>query len=212
MIITVFGATGQVGSRIVQTALALGHEVRAFGRNVNDLIDRDLASAQFTAIKGYVFDEADVLEAVTGAHVILSALGGSFDGKDQTRSLGIKNIIQQMEATGVRRIVALGGMGILDAPDGGLLINQPDYPEEYKPVGMEHLKAYQYLAASSLAWSFVCAPDIINQDATQQYITAANMPPTPNLFRIHAGDLAQCMIDIGIHHQYLHQRVGISQL
>lgn len=52
MIITVFGATGQVGRFLVSLALAKGHTVRAFGRNVEDLIDHDLDNDALIAIKG----------------------------------------------------------------------------------------------------------------------------------------------------------------
>lgn len=211
MITTIFGATGQVGKQLIRQCLASNMEVRAFGRNVTDLLDSDLSSDRFTAIKGYVFDEEEVMEAVNGADLVLSALGGSFDGKDQTRSLGIKTIIHQMEKAGVQRIVALGGMGVLDAPEGGLLMDRPDYPEEYKPVGLEHLKAYQYLKASTLQWSFVCSPDIINEDGNGHYITSTNTPPTPNQFKIAAGDLAHCMISCGLTGQYSYQRIGISR-
>jgi len=214
MIITVFGATGQVGRFIVSQALAKGHSVRAFGRNVTDLIDHDLDNDALIAIKGYVFDASDVRNAVKGSDAVISALGGSFDGTDQTRSLGMKNIIEQMEHTGVKRIVALGGMGILNAdePDEGLLIEQPGYPAEYLPVGQEHLKAYQSLAASSLDWTFVCSPDILNKAGNEQYITAANYAPKPNHYQIAAGDLAHCMIACIEKQQYSKQRVGISRL
>ncbi len=214
MIITVFGATGQVGRFIVSQAIALGYEVRAFGRNVTDLIDRDLDSSALTAIQGYVFDASNVRDAIMGADAVLSALGGSFDGSDKTRSLGMKNIVEQMEQTGVKRIVALGGMGILNAdePEEGLLIEQPGYPEEYLPVGQEHLKAYQSLAASTLDWTFVCSPDILNKAGTGQYITAANYAPKPNHYQIAAGDLAHSMIACIEKQQYLKQRVGISRL
>ena len=214
MIITVFGATGQVGGHIVSQALALGYQVRAFGRNVTDLIDRDLDSSALTAIQGYVFDASNVRDAIMGADAVLSALGGSFDGSDKTRSLGMKNIVEQMEETGVKRMVALGGMGILNAdePEEGLLIEQPGYPEEYLPVGQEHLKAYQSLAASTLDWTFVCSPDILNKAGTGQYITAANYAPKPNHYQIAAGDLAHCMIACIEKQQYLKQRVGISRL
>lgn len=214
MIITVFGATGQVGRHIVSQALALGYQVRAFGRNVTDLIDRDLDSSALTAIQGYVFDASNVRDAIMGADAVLSALGGSFDGSDKTRSLGIKNIVEQMEQTGVKRIVALGGMGILNAdePEQGLLIEQPGYPEEYLPVGQEHLKAYQSLVRSTLDWTFVCSPDILNKAGTGQYITAANYAPKPNHYQIAAGDLAHCMIACIEKQQYLKQRVGISRL
>lgn len=214
MTLTVFGATGQVGRFIVPQALALGHQVRAFGRNVTELIDRDLNNTALTAIHGYVFDAKDVNKAVKGADAVISVLGGSFDGTDHTRSLGMKNIIEQMQQTGVKRMVALGGMGVLNAdePDEGLLMEQPGYPEEYLPVGREHLLAYQYLAASNLDWTFICAPDIINKEGSGQYITAANYAPKPNQYQIAAGDLASCILDCIEKKQYTGQRVGISRL
>lgn len=214
MILTVFGATGQVGKYVVKEALAMGYTVRAFGRSIESLIDKDLLNNQLMAIKGYVFDEADVLTAVTGADAVISVLGGSFDGKDQTRSLGIKNIVGQMEKAGVQRIVALGGMGILNAgdDDNGLLIDQPDYPEQYKPVGLEHLAAFRTLEASSLAWTFICSPDILDKPGNRQYITSSGNAPTPNHYQIAAGDLADCMLHCIHKAQYIQQRVGISRL
>ncbi|MBP9740985.1 MAG: NAD(P)H-binding protein, partial [Chitinophagaceae bacterium] len=38
MTISIFGATGMVGQQVVQQALALSHHVKAFGRNVDNLI------------------------------------------------------------------------------------------------------------------------------------------------------------------------------
>jgi len=214
MTITVFGATGQVGKQIVSQALALGYTVRAFGRSIESLIDKDAANENLVAIKGYVFDATDVYEAVKGTDAVLSALGGAFDGTDHTRSLGMKNIIAQMKKAGVKRIVALGGMGILNAAeqDGELLIEQADYPEEYKPVGLEHLAAFRALEASDLVWTFVCSPDILDQPGNRQYISAANYPPKPNHYQIAAGDLADCMLQCVRKQQYLQERVGISRL
>src|SRR5690348_7629400 len=117
MILTVFGATGQVGKRIVRYALAKGHTVRAFGRNITKLIDEDIRNDQLKAIKGAVFDEGEVLNAISGADAVLSVLGGSFDGIDKARSLGMKNIVAQMEKAGVKRIIALGNFGILSSPE-----------------------------------------------------------------------------------------------
>ena len=137
MIITVFGATGQVGKYIVQLALAEGHIVRAFGRNVTSLIDSDLRNDKLETFQGYVFNETDVFNAVKGADAVLSALGGDFSGEDKTRSLGMKNIIAQMEKAKVKRIIALGGLGILNKDEESLRIDDPEYPAEYLPVGHE---------------------------------------------------------------------------
>ena len=71
MKITVFGATGMVGKRVVAQALAKGFSVNAFGRNVEDLIDKDNRDEHLSAIKGYVFDETDVYKAVKNADAVI---------------------------------------------------------------------------------------------------------------------------------------------
>lgn len=210
MIITIFGATGMVGGRIVKTALAMGHTVKAFGRNIENFIDEDLRNEKFVAIKGYVFDEKDVRKAIEGSAAVISALGGSFDGTDKTRSLGMKNILQQMQKVPVKRIVAIGGMGVLKDDEHEYLLNREDYPEMYLPVGNEHLRAYLQLKASDLDWTFVCPPDIKDEDATGSYITSAEYAPEPNHYRIAAGDLAFFMLDELRKNEFIKLRVGIS--
>lgn len=212
MNITVFGATGLVGKRVIELGLAHGYNMTAFGRNVDSLIDKDARNEHFRAIKGYVFDASDVSKAVKGADAVISVLGGSIDGTDKSRSLGMKNIIQQMEKNGVKRIVALGGMGVLDDANGNYLLEAPDYPEEYLAVGREHLQAYEFLKASSLNWSFVGAPDILDAKETGHYVTSANHVPEPNNYKIAAGDLAEFMLREAGEDQYVNDRVGISAM
>lgn len=210
MHITVFGATGQVGKRIVQQALNKGFQVTAFGRNVESLIDQDNLNENLTAQKGYLFDEKDVAKAIDKADVVISVLGGASDGSDKTRSLGIKQIISQMQKKDKRRIIALGGMGILNAADNTLLLHAEDYPEEYIAVGMEHLKAFELLFESHLDWTFFCPADIHDKDETGIFITSVNYAPDPNHFRINAGDLAMAMLKAATNQEYIQQRVGIS--
>lgn len=210
MIITVFGATGQVGKRIVRYAIAKGHTVRAFGRNIAGLIDEDIRNGQLEVIKGFVFDEEDVYRAVKGSDAVLSALGGGFDGVDKTRSLGIKNIIAQMQKAGVQRIVALGGSGTLEAPEGGFIMDQPGFPEQFLPVAREHTQAFLHLQELPLEWTFVCAPTINDEDASGNYITNDNFPPAPGKNFINAGDIADFMVNEVEQSQHVQQRVGMS--
>ncbi len=212
MKITVFGATGMVGKRIVAEALAKGFDVNAFGRNVNELIDKDNRDEHFTATKGYVFDESDVFKALQKTDAVISVLGGAIDSSDKSRSLGMKNIIRQMEKAGVKRIVALGGMGVLNADSDHYVMDTPAYPKEYKTVGQEHLLAYLFLQESSLEWTFVCPPTILDQEGNRQYITHADYLPQPDLHEIAVGDLAHCMLTELTEKKYLRHRVGISRL
>lgn len=212
MNITVFGATGLTGKKIVAQALAKGYLVNAFGRNVEDLLDKETRDDHFVATKGYVFDESDVYHALKKADAVISVLGGAIDGTDKSRSLGIKNIINQMEKAGVKRIIALGGMGVLQADDQHFVLDMPNYPEEYQMVGQEHLQAYRFLLASSLDWTFICPPTILNEEGNRQYITLADYQPEPNRFEIAAGDLADCMLTEITQRKFVHHRAGISRL
>ena len=201
-----------VGKRVVAQALAKGFSVNAFGRNVEDLIDKDNRDEHLSAIKGYVFDETDVYKAVKNADAVISILGGAFDGTDKSRSLGIKNIIKQMEKAGVKRIVALGGMGVLNANAGHYVMDTPEYPEQYKAVGQEHLLAYLFLQASSLDWTFVCPPSILKEEGNHQYTTSEDYLPQPNYDEIAVGDLSEFILTELTQKKYVRHRVGISRL
>jgi uncharacterized protein len=208
MTLTIFGATGMVGLHVVNQALHMGYKVKAFGRNVytTDLPD----SENLQKVQGALFDKNDVKNAIKGSDAVISVLGGATDGNDKTRSLGMKNIIEQMEKAGVKRIVALGGMGVLLSADNTLLLDNEEYPKQFIPVGLEHLKAYEYLKASTLDWTFVCPPDIINAEVTGIMHTAADHLPEPNNYKITSGDLAFFILNELTKNKYLKKRVGIS--
>lgn len=207
MKIIVFGATGQVGLQVIQQAIWRGHSVKAYGRNVFDI---GFTDEKLELVKGALFDEQEVLNALKGCDAVISAIGGAFDGTDKTRSLGMKNIVLQMQKAKVQRIVAVGGMGILNADEHTLLIDTESYPKEFIPVGNEHRKAFEYLQQSALDWTFVCSPNIVNDGPTGNYITSRDYPPQPNNMQITAGDLAQFMLNELEKNEYIKARVGIT--
>lgn len=117
-----------------------------------------------------------------------------------------------MNKTNVKRILAVGGMGTLDADEEGddLLMSRPGYPSQFLAVGKEHYKAYEFLKTSLLQWTLVCAPDIVDADATGIYYTAKDHLPVPNNFKINSGDLAMFMLNELEKNNFLMTRVGIS--
>lgn len=208
MKIIIFGATGMVGMYLVKQALYNGHQVKAFGRNVFTV--EFPKSERLELVQGALFDETQVYNAIKGCDAVLSALGGDSKGVDVTRSLGMKNIVNQMQKAGVKRIVGVGGMGSLNNEDGTLILNNPEFPAQFLPVSKEHYKAYEYLKASHLDWTFVCPPDIINGEPTGDFITKVDFPPTPGSKRINAGDLAMFMLNESEKNEFVGKKVGIS--
>ena len=171
---------------------------------------RICATKNFEAIKGYVFDEGDVQKALKGADAVLSALGGATEGTDRTRSLGMKNITSVMDKAGIKRIVAIGSAGILQANDEEptLLMDTPDFPYNLYAVSKEHEQAYEYLKASKTDWTLVCPPTIQPKEATGHFITATNHPVGGNY--VNAGDLALFMVKELENRQYIKEKVGIG--
>ena len=208
MKIIIFGATGMVGKELVKQALFNGDQVKAYGRNVftEGLPEDD----QLELVQGALLDEGQVLKAIKGCDAVVSALGGAFDGNDKTRSLGMKNIVQQMKKAGVKRIVAIGGLGVLNADADHLLMEEEHFPPEYLAVSQEHLKDLKHLQESDLEWTFVCPPQIINAGATGSFTTNANYAPEVNHNAINAGDLALFMLKAIATNDYPRQKVGIS--
>ena len=100
MKLIVFGATGMVGKQLVKQALFNGHTVKAYGRNV--FTEEFPKDDNIELVQGALFDAGQVLKSIKGCDAVLSALGGSFDGTDKTRSLGMKNIVEQMEKAAVK--------------------------------------------------------------------------------------------------------------
>ena len=214
MKLIIFGATGTVGKQLVQQALFNGHHVKAFGRNVYTAdylpVESTVKTENLQLVQGALFDESEVFNAIDGCDAVLSAIGGLSDGSDRTRTLGMKNIIKQMRKAGVKRIIGIGGMGILNAGEKTLLMDEESFPPEYLAVSMEHKKSYEMLADSGLDWTFVCPPNIMNEGPTGSYTTNANYPPEPNNYKINAGDLAMFMLNELGKNEFVKQRVGIS--
>lgn len=208
MKLIIFGATGLVGKQLVQQALFNKHHVLAFGRNVYTTDYLETENLQL--VQGALFDEGEVYNAIKGCDAVLSAIGGNMDGTDKTRTLGMKNIIKQMQKAGVKRIIGIGGLGVLNADENSLLVDKDDYPPEYKAVGFEHKKAFELLNESGLDWTFVCPPNIINEGPTGTYVTKADYPPEENKYKINAGDLAMMMLNELEKDVYIKHRVGIS--
>ncbi|MEO5985330.1 MAG: SDR family oxidoreductase [Ferruginibacter sp.] len=208
MIISIFGATGMVGRQLVIQALHNGHTVKAFGRNV--FTTRFEEDKNLELVQGALFDADQVYKTLQGCDAVLSALGGAFDGSEKTRSLGMKNIVTQMEKAGVKRIIAVGGKGVLDSGEGDMIMESPLYPRQYIAVGVEHFKALEHLRSSSLDWTFVAPPDIIDAEATGIFQTAADILPVPNKDKINAGDLAMFMVNELTKNAFVRSRVGIS--
>ncbi len=113
MKVVVFGATGTIGTYLVEQLLAAGHAVTAFGRDPSRL---SVSDRQLAFVQGDVLSDQDrVRAAVTGQDAVLVALGGGLRGR--VRAEGTHSIVAAMKEVGTRRLVCQTTLGGGDSFD-----------------------------------------------------------------------------------------------
>ncbi|MGG4776018.1 NAD(P)-dependent oxidoreductase [Alcaligenaceae bacterium 429] len=142
--IALLGATGQVGSRILQELVNRGHTVTAIARRP----ERVPALSGVTAKAGDVKDIEALTQLLTGHDVVISAIK-FLDSDTHT-------LIAAVQAAGVPRYLVVGGAGSLEVASGQRLVDLPAFPEEYKA---EAIKGAEFLdllrREQALDWSFL---------------------------------------------------------
>jgi uncharacterized protein YbjT (DUF2867 family) len=129
--ITVMGATGHVGRKIVHRLLDAGEHVRAIGRNPKALAELTAAGAETRA--GDAADPAFLTEAFRGADAVHTMLPYSLSAPDfraeQARlSVAIATAIRD---SGVRTVVAQSSLGA-DLPAGTGFVAASLHPHEQR--------------------------------------------------------------------------------
>ncbi|MGG5253370.1 NAD(P)-dependent oxidoreductase [Neobacillus sp. SM06] len=152
MNICLLGATGRVGTVILENALAHQHLVRTIVREKSKLAFDD---QNLTAIVGNVLVETDLAAAMTSADAVISALN---TGGSTTLSDSMPLIINQMNKQRIKRIITIGTAGILQARSNPSLYRFQSAESKRKTTkdAEDHLKAYLSLKNSDLDWTIVC--------------------------------------------------------
>ncbi|MFG2907878.1 NAD(P)-dependent oxidoreductase [Kitasatospora sp. NPDC048286] len=133
MRITVFGATGNVGSRVVTEALARGHRVTAVVRDPAK--PHGLPSAATLAV-GDARDPEDVARIAAGQDVVITATR-PLPGSEHELAVATRGLLAGIAGTGAR-LLAVGGAGNLLVPGGGgtVLVDSPGFPDEIRPIAL----------------------------------------------------------------------------
>ncbi len=114
----VTGATGYIGGRLVPELLAAGHRVRRLARSPGKLRDHPWAD-RAEVVRGDVTDAASVRatkEGIAVVYYLVHALGTG-SGFNSTGRKVARIFGKQAAATGVRRIVYLGGLTPRGVPE-----------------------------------------------------------------------------------------------
>jgi putative NADH-flavin reductase len=201
MKIAVYGATGNIGSRLVDEAVGRGHQVTALSR-------RGGAGPAPATWRAGDADDAQGVVAVAADHdVVVSALGPSRrPGEDPG---GFPAVVRGLaDAVGSTRLVVVGGAGSLLAAPGTRLVDLPEFPAEYKAESLAQADALEVLRGTraGLNWTYLSpAPEIGPGERTGSYTVGGDEPVGSS---ISYEDFAVALVDEL--EQPKHQRVRFT--
>ena len=146
MKIAIIGATGNVGTRLVNEALNRHHAVSAIARDTSKLSPRTGLSATV----GDASKPDQLVPLLKGHDVIISSL------RFQSPNPSPKELIELVRRSGVKRYLVVGGAASLEIAPGEILLNSPHFPPAYKPeaaAGKAFLDALREV--KDLDWTFL---------------------------------------------------------
>jgi len=212
MKLTIFGATGTIGTHLVKKALADGHQVTAFARSPRALLASPLSISHpnLTLYAGDVLNPAAVSDAIKGSDAVLVTLGSKKLSGD-VRSAGSRNIVQAMELLQVKRLICQSTLGAGDSwANLNLFWKTIMFGFILRRVFKDHELQEDYVKHSDLDWTIVRPAAFTDKSLSDQY--KSGFPATEkNLkLKISRQDVARFMLLQLSDNAYLKQTPGLS--
>lgn len=162
MNILVFGASGPLGRRIVERALAGGHRVTAFGRTADRMVSRP----GLRTVVGDALDPTAVAAVVPGHDAVVSALGQTSRHSAPLHPAAA-GIIARMRAVGVHRLVWVSSHGVGDARRrSGVVFERVIAPLLVRAEFADKERQEALVSASDLDWTIVRPARLTDGPAT----------------------------------------------
>jgi hypothetical protein len=149
MKIALIGATGNIGSKVLNEALSRSHQVTAIARNTGKLKARRGVTPQPCDL-----EQVDRLAGIiSGADAVIVSV--------RHMENDVMKVFDACRKAGVKRVLIVGGAASLEASPGVRLLDTPGFPEEIKVEAAPAAAALDRIRkVTDLDWTFQC-PSII---------------------------------------------------
>ena len=154
--VLIIGASHGIGLETVRAAILAGHNVRALARSAASI---PIENSALEKISGDALDPATIRNALRDVDIVIQTLGVGFSLRaifkgtrlfsDSTRIL-----VEAMKAAGVKRLIAVTGLGAGDSRGyGGLLYDAVAFPLLLKRVYDDKDVQEWIIKSSGLDWT-----------------------------------------------------------
>jgi putative NADH-flavin reductase len=168
----IIGASRGIGLETVRAALRAGHRVHALARSAASMPIQD---TNLVKVSGDALDRDTIRDALQDVDVVIQTLGVNFAPKlifegttlfsDSTRIL-----VDAMKVAGVKRLIAVTGLGAGDSRGhGGFIYDAVVFPLLLKRVYDDKDVQEWIIRSSGLDWTIVRPGLLKNRPATGRY-------------------------------------------
>ncbi|UOE40295.1 NAD(P)H-binding protein [Chryseobacterium suipulveris] len=139
MKIALIGATGYVGSAILNELANRNYEVTAIARNTDKINNEN---ENITKRNADIFNTEELTEILNGSDVVVSAYNPGWANPNIHNDYmkGAESIQKAVEKSDANRLIVIGGAGTMKI-DGNYIVDGPDFPKEIYP-GASAVKKY----------------------------------------------------------------------
>lgn len=150
MKVALIGASGNIGSQILSELRTRGHEVTAIARNPEKIA----VETGIKPVRADVGDANALASALRGHDAVISSV--------RFRNFDPQTLLTAVKASGVKRLIMVGGAGSLETRPGVQLVDTPDFPAAAKPEALAGRNALNLLRAEpALDWTFLSPSAVI---------------------------------------------------
>jgi putative NADH-flavin reductase len=211
MKVTVFGATGGIGGHVVRQALDAGHKVTAVVRDPARL-SLSHPALEVTTVPGLT-DPKLLRSVLAASDVAISGVGprGRKDGP--VASSSTRGILRAMEASGVRRFVAVSAVPVGPVPEGESWVNRrivlPFISAFLRDLYADLGEMEEEIRRSTTKWTIARPPKLVNKPLTGTYRTSVG-GNVPHGYSISRADVAHAMLAVLDDPATIGQAVGVA--
>lgn len=162
--VLLIGATGFVGSAVLNELVSRGHKVTTVVRNIEKLAKSDLVNA----VKEDVANVDAIAKLAEGKDAIISAYNPGWTNPDIATLIteNYPKILEAAKKSGVERLLIVGGAGTLFCAPGLRVVDSGAIPEEImggvRPLGDFYLNTL--MNENDIDWIFFSPAGVFDQE------------------------------------------------
>jgi putative NADH-flavin reductase len=170
--VLIIGASRGIGLETVKTALLAGHNVSALARSAASI---PIQNPALEKVPGDALDSSTIRSALKGVDVVVQALGvdiapRSIFERTTLFSQSTRILVDAMKIAGVKRLIAVTGLGAGDSRGhGGIIYDSVIFPLLLKRVYDDKDVQEWIIGSSGLDWTIVRPGLLTNRPATGRY-------------------------------------------